>query len=54
MIATLMLSPLIADSSTEEKSYKQGMVEVSGPCYVKMVFALLTKVIAIHVQFFIV
>ena len=46
-----VLDPLIADGPTEEGSCKQGTIGAGGPCCVEMVLALLTKVIAVHVQF---
>lgn len=52
-MVTFVLCLLIADSSTKKGVYKQGTVRAGGPCCVKIVFALLTKVIAVYTQFFI-
>ena len=49
-----MFSLLIANISTEEKNYKRDMVRAGSSYYIKTVFALLTEVIAIYVQFFII
>lgn len=54
MIVILVLGPLIADGLTEEKYYKHDTVGADSACCVKMVFILLTKVIAVYMQFFIV
>lgn len=45
----VVLRLLIADSYIEEKGCKKGMIRLGGPHYVKMAFALLTKMIAVHI-----
>lgn len=48
------MGPLIANSLTEEKGYKQDTIRSGNSSYIKILFILLTKVIAIYMQFFIV
>lgn len=49
-----MLSLLIVDGYIEEGDGNQDMIKYSGPQYVIIISRLLTKIIAIYVQFFII
>ncbi len=51
LVAILVLGLLIVDGSIEERDYKQDTVRAGSPYSVKIVFALLTEVIAVHMQF---
>ena len=51
MLTAFVLSISKADSTTEKWSYKWGMIYSGGAWSFKMVFILLTKVIAIYVKF---
>ena len=42
-MATFVLSLLITDSLIKEKGCKQVIVGANGPCYIKIVFILLTN-----------
>ena len=49
MVTMLVLSPLEADTSAEERGGKRGLVGVAGgPSCVKMILSLLKKMIAVH------
>ena len=50
----LILRPAHTNVSTEERGYKRSPVCLNGPSSLKMIFALLIKVIAVYVQFTIV
>ena len=52
--AAFVLGLSIADGLTEEQGCKQSTIRAGGPCCVKMVFALLTKVIVVYVRLFII
>lgn len=49
-----MQGPLIANDAIKKRGCKQDIIGVGGPGYVKIVFALLTEVIVVYVQFSIV
>ena len=49
-MAELVLSPSEADGATNELSYKRGTIYFGGARDFKIVFTLLTKVIAFHVR----
>lgn len=45
---------LIIDSFIEKKDYKQDIIGLGGPCYIKIDFTLLIEVIVAYIQFFII
>ena len=47
----LELYPLYANVFTKKRSYKEGAISLSGLRDLKIIFALLTEVVAVHVQF---
>lgn len=54
LMARFMLGLLITNSSIEEKGCKPGTIKIVSLCYIKIILALLIKMIAVHIQFFIV
>ena len=53
-MATLVLRPVHTNVPVEESSYKGSPVGPRGPSSLKMVFALLTEVIAVHMRLIII
>lgn len=51
VILALVLSPLVADGPSKKRNYKWNTLWASSPNCVKVIFTLLTKVIAIHMRF---
>ena len=45
------LHSLYIDVPTKKRSCKEGLINSSGPKSLKIIFALLAKVVAVHVQF---
>ena len=54
LVAAFVLGLSIADSLTEERNCKQDTIRAAGPYGIEIVFARLTKVIAVHMRFFII
>ena len=48
----LVLGPFEADNATEENDGKQGTIYLYSTWYLKIIFTLLTKIVAVYVEFF--
>ena len=49
-MTALVLRPLYTNTLTKEKNYKGSLIGPNGPSSLKIIFALLTKVVAVHVE----
>lgn len=54
LMVVLILSPLVANHLLKKQSYKQSIFWTNGFSCVKMIFILLTKMVAIYLRFLLV
>lgn len=51
LMAIIVLGTIIANCLIEKKCSKRGMIGPNNPYYIEIIFVLLIKVIAVHMQF---